>query len=61
MYDTGVRIVPLDGCYILQRYRPDFNDWVTFAVFDDAESAIRRYSVYVQPTYKASHDTHQQA
>jgi len=54
MYDNGmiVRVVPLDGCYMLQRYRPDFDDWINMAVYDDEADANKRASKY---------DTHQQA
>jgi hypothetical protein len=50
MYDTGVRMIPLDGCYMLQRYRPDFDDWVNFAVYDTEAAAFRRLQRYTQPT-----------
>jgi hypothetical protein len=49
MYDTGVRMIPLDGCYMLQRYRPDFDDWVNFAVYDTEAAAFRRLQKYTQP------------
>ena len=49
--DTIVRVIPLDGCYMLQRYRPDYDDWINMAVYDDELSANKRASKY---------DTHQQ-
>jgi hypothetical protein len=49
MYDTGVRMIPLDGCYMLQRYRPDYDDWVNFAVYATETAAHRRLQKYTQP------------
>jgi hypothetical protein len=46
MYDTGVRMIPLDGCYMLQRYRPDYDDWVNFAVYATEAAAHRRLQRY---------------
>ena len=47
MYDdTIVRVIPLDGCFMLQRYRPDYDDWVNMAVYDDEASANKRASKY---------------
>lgn len=65
MYDTGIRMIPLDGCYMLQRYRPDFDDWVNFAVYDSEAAAHRRLQKYTQPPARANitditHDTHNQ-
>lgn len=41
-------MIPLDGCYMLQRYRPDFDDWVNFAVYDSEAAALRRLNKYPQ-------------
>jgi len=48
MYDdeTIVRVIPLDGCYMLQRYRVDFDDWRNMAVYDDEADANKRASKY---------------
>jgi hypothetical protein len=57
--ETIVRVVPFDGCYMLQRYRPDIDDWINMAVYDDEKDALRRASKY---TMKGTdNDTRQQA
>ena len=44
--DTIVRVIPLDGCFMLQRYRPDFDDWVNMAVYEYEADANKRASKY---------------
>ena len=59
--ETIARVVPLDGNYMLQRYRPDFDDWVNWAIYDDEQCAMRRASKYATlPTKGTDDDTHQQ-
>lgn len=49
MYDgITLRVVPLDGCYMLQRYRPDFADWCNVAVYATAAQALQRASKYAK-------------
>lgn len=49
MYDgIQLRVVPLDGCYMLQRYRPDFEDWCNVAVYATEAQALQRASKYAK-------------
>lgn len=49
MYDgILLRVVPLDGRYMLQRYRPDLEDWCNVAVYVTEAQALQRASKYVK-------------
>lgn len=59
--DTIARVIPLDGNYMVQRYRPDFDDWCNMAVYDDEKNALKRASKYATlPTKGADNDTYYQ-
>jgi hypothetical protein len=60
--ETIARVVPLDGNYMVQRYRPDYDDWCNMAIYDDEQCALRRASKYATfPTKGTDNDTHKQA
>jgi len=59
--ETIARVVFLDGGYMLQRYRPDYDDWANWAVYDDEQCALSRASKYATlPTKGTDNDTHKQ-
>ena len=41
-----VRVIPHVEGFMLQRYRPDFDDWCNMKLYDDKRNALSRASKY---------------